>query len=56
MMTDGFYPTDAYGLSISYYETFTQALPALTFFVSLFASSFGMAKFFSGGIKYWYIQ
>ena len=46
---EGFYPKDAYGGTTSYYKDFNSALPLVTFLLSLFASSFGMSKFFLTG-------
>ena len=46
---EGFFPKDDQGFTITTFETFNAALPLLTFLLSLFASSFGMSKFFLSG-------
>ena len=47
--TEGFFPKDAGGDTIATYKDFNSALPLFTFILSLFASSFGMTKFFLSG-------
>ena len=49
MALDGFFPKDIYGMAASIFTDFTQALPILTFLLSVGASAFGTSKFFLVG-------
>ena len=49
MALDGFFPKDIYGIAASVFTDFTQALPILTFLLSVGASAFGTSKFFLVG-------
>ena len=46
---EGFYPKDEEGVVVSRFNTFDEAIPILSFILSLFSSAFGMAKFFLTG-------
>ena len=47
--TEGFYPKNEEGVTISTYQDLNSALPLITFVLSIFSSSFGMSKFFIAG-------
>lgn len=49
MCLDSFYPHDKMGLMIERISSFTEALPIISFFLSVFASSLGMTKFYVSG-------
>ena len=46
---EGFFPRNAEGYEISSFDNFNQALPLITFLLSIFTSSFGMSKFLLSG-------
>ena len=46
---EGIYPKDEEGVAVSRFKNFDEALPILSFILSLFSSSFGMAKFYLTG-------
>ena len=46
MALEGFFPKDIYGISASLFSDFRQALPILSFLLSVGASTFGTSKFF----------
>ena len=49
MTMGGFFPKDEYGVTTTVFDDLTQALPIASFLLSLFASSFGISKFFLKG-------
>ena len=49
MALDGFFPKDVNGVATSVFTDFSQALPILTFLLSVGASAFGSSKFFLEG-------
>ena len=49
MAVEGFYPKNSAGYTINYFNSFNQALPLISFVISMVTSSFGMTKFFLNG-------
>ena len=49
MAVEGFYPKNSAGYTINYFNSFNQALPLISFVISMVTSSFGMTKFFLHG-------
>ena len=49
MALNGFFPKDIYGVATSVFTDFSQALPIITFLLSVGASAFGSSKFFLEG-------
>ena len=49
MALEGFYPKNLAGYTIDYFNSYDQALPLISFVISMVTSSFGMTKFFLHG-------
>ena len=49
MALDGFFPKNGFGIPTERFTDFTTVLPILTFILSVFASAFGISKFFLVG-------
>lgn len=49
MAVEGFYPNNSAGYTISHFTSFKQALPFITFAISMVSSSIGMTKFLLQG-------
>ena len=49
MAVEGFYPRNSAGYTMNYFSSYNQALPLISFVISMVTSSFGMTKFFLHG-------
>ena len=49
MALEGFYPKNLAGYTVNYFNSYDQALPLISFVISMVTSSFGMTKFFLHG-------
>ena len=49
MSLNGVFPHDDYGNSVEIFSSFTEAMPIVTFILSVMASAFGISKFFVVG-------